>query len=134
MTKHTLMLEFESANELIAYLQSPAPSKAKATVTTTDDDAPAKAKPKAKPAPAETDDDAGLVYEDDVRPHVVKLSKVHGRDAALEVVSTFENADGDPCENAKDVQPADWAALVTKVKKAQVRLDKAKAAAEDADD
>jgi hypothetical protein len=72
------------------------------------------------------EEEKALVYEDDVRPFVLKLSKDHGREAALEVTLQFEDADGKPCENAKHVQTADWAKLVAAVKGAQTRLDKAK--------
>lgn len=84
-----------------------------------------------KKAPTTADDEpAGLDYETEVRPLVVKLSKAHGRDAALEVLNAFESADGEPCTKGTEVQEADWPALVKKVNATQKRLDKAKAEAE----
>lgn len=80
------------------------------------------------------DDDDGLDYDKHVRPVAVKLSKTHGREAALDVLSAFDTADGETCANAKDLQPTDWAAAVKKLEARQKKLDKEKAAAAADDD
>lgn len=132
--RYTLTLEFPSAAEMVAYLASS--SDHGITAKSVTEDAPAKPTKAAKVDKATTaaDEPAELVYETDVRPHVVNLSKTHGRDAALEVVSKFSNEDDEPCANAKDVQASDWPLLVKRVKAAQAKLDKAKAAAEAEED
>lgn len=114
------------------------PSASKASATDAADDTPApkassrKPSPeKAKPAPAEDEDSDTLDYDSDVRPLVVKLSKAHGREAALEVISEFEDESGEACTKAQEVVEADWPELVKKVKAAQRRLDRAKQDAED---
>ena len=84
-----------------------------------------------KPSESGSDDDGALDYDTDVRPLVVKLSKTHGREAALDVVSQFETPEGEPATKAQEVQEQDWPALIRKVKARHAKLDKEKAAAED---
>lgn len=79
-------------------------------------------------SPSEADGEE-MVYATDVQPHIVKLSKVHGREAAVDILGEFEDEDGNACASGKTVQPADWPALVKKVQARQKKLDKAKAAA-----
>lgn len=133
----------ELKNSLSAALAALGASEALAKASPTkkaaapaDDDGPAEpeqpkkaAAKKTEPPPAE-DDDAAF-YAEHVRPLIVKLSKDHGRDAAVEVCGQFEDAAGNACTKGQEVQPDDYEALIKAVKKAQKRLDAEKAAAED---
>lgn len=80
-----------------------------------EDEVPAKPAPKKKPAPPADDDEdeaTGLDYLTEVKPLVVKLSKDHGRDVALEVLEKFENAKGEPCTKGAEVLPEDYEKLL----------------------
>lgn len=76
---------------------------------------------------------AGLDYETEVRPHIVKLSKDHGREAAAEILEQFKNpATGKPCTKGQELDEADYDEALKLVLDEQKRLDKkAREAADD---
>lgn len=134
--RYSITLEFDNQSDLSNFVDTlegldgygaPTPAKTivkkKKPVEVAEDDEPApkpKAKPKAKPA----EDDEGLDYETEVRPHVVGLSKDHGRDVAVEVLSDFENpATGDAATKGQEVDPADYPRLLKAIKKKRAELD-----------
>jgi len=105
--KHSLTLEFESADELAAYLA------ASGSVT----DAPAKPKtagsprnkaPEAEPEVEEEDVTEGITYEE-VSALVVRVSKEKGRDTAINFLKTFKNpANKKPATKGAEIAPADY--------------------------
>jgi len=94
------------------------PPVKKAPVEEDDEPAPPK-KPPVKKAPVEEDDEpTGLDYATEVKPHVVKLSKDHGREVALEVLEKFTNpATDEPCTKGAEVDPADYEKLMKAIKR-----------------
>jgi len=131
------MLKFTVEGETIADVRKALLAAAGAlagAADSTKETAAEKPKPAAakdKPKPAEEDEPAGLDYEKDVRPVIVKLVKDHGREHAAEVLSAFETDDGETVTKGQELQPRDWAAAVAAVKKLQKKLDKEKAEADD---
>lgn len=125
---YTLTIQFDTAEDLQAYLDARA---AKTAPATTEAKVVKAVKEAIKPKPTETVDEDTLVYADHVQPLVVKLGQTHGKPAALEVLGNFEDEDGNACTKATQVAEGDWPALIKKVKAAQKKLDAAKAAAED---
>lgn len=99
MTKHTLTLEFDSAEELIAHLSGGA------TPT-------APGKPTARTAPAaapEPEDESGGIEYETVSALVVRLSKEKGRDVAINFLKTFKNpANNKPATKGAEIAPADY--------------------------
>lgn len=103
--KHSLTLEFDSAEELVAYLAGA--------------DAAAKPAPKPKPSPKnaapepEAEEDAedvteGITYEE-VSALVVRVSKEKGRDTAINFLKTFKNpANKKPATKGSEIAPADY--------------------------
>jgi hypothetical protein len=96
--KYALTLEFDSAEELTAYLGGkPAASGG----------APRNAAPKPKEEPAE-DDSGGIEYET-VSALVVRLSKEKGRDVAINFLKGFKNpANKKPATKGAEIAPADY--------------------------
>lgn len=98
----------------------PAPKKPPAAE---DDEDAAPKKPAAKKRPVD-DDDSGYDYQTDIRPHVVGLSKDHGREIALEVLEKFTNpVDGEPCTKGDQVDPEDYEKLLKAIKRKRAELD-----------
>lgn len=104
--KHSLTLEFDSADELAAYLA------ASGSVTTAPKAAP---KPSSKNAAPETEPEAeeedvteGITYEE-VSALVVRVSKEKGRDRAINFLKTFKNpANKKPATKGAEIAPADY--------------------------
>lgn len=57
----------------------------------------------------------GVTY-DQVRQAVLDLTAKRGRDAAVACLGQFENADGNPAANGKELQPADWQDFINAAK------------------
>lgn len=99
-------------------------------LTALDGAAPAKGKeadepaPKAKPKPKPAEDDAGPSYDEDIRPLILAMSKTN-REDLLEIFNEFENAaeDDAPCIKGSQVAPADYPALLSKLKKLKKKID-----------
>lgn len=109
--------------------KAPAKAAAKKPAPPADDDdedekpAPKKKAPAKKPA-ADDDDDSGYDYQKDIRPHVVGLSKDHGREVALEVLEKFTNpVDDEPCTKGDQVAPEDYDRLLKLIAKKRAQLE-----------
>ena len=127
MTKHTLTIEFASADELIAYIKNLGGDVAIVPMKAAK--APKEDKPapkEAPPAEVETIDEAaadqGYTPEELTVENVTKLimqvGSKKGKDAAKAVLSGFENLAGEPCARASELQPDDYAAALDKIKEA----------------
>lgn len=101
--KHSLTLEFDSAEELTAYLAALGkPPKAAPG-------SPRNAAPAAEEPPAEEEDvTEGITYEE-VSTLVVRVSKEKGRDTAINFLKTFKNpANKKPATKGAEIAPADY--------------------------
>lgn len=101
--KHSLTLEFDSAEELTAYLtRGKAPKAAPGS--------PRNAAPADEPPADEDEADVteGITYEE-VSALVVRVSKEKGRDTAVNFLKTFKNpANKKPATKGAEIAPADY--------------------------
>lgn len=99
--KHTLTLEFDSAEELTKYL---AGKGGKAPASSPRGGAPAADEPE----PDADDGSEGITYEE-VSALVVRLSKEKGRDVAVNFLKGFKNpANKKPATKGAEIAPADY--------------------------
>lgn len=102
--KHSLTLEFDSADELTAYLAG------KGAAPKTPKGSPRNAAPEAEvEAEAEEEDvTEGITYQE-VSALVVRVSKEKGRDRAINFLKTFKNpANKKPATKGAEIAPADY--------------------------
>lgn len=97
--KHSLTLEFDSADELSAYLAGKGAASKPGS--------PRNAAPPEEPAD-EDDGSEGITYEE-VSALVVRVSKEKGRDTAVNFLKTFKNpANKRPATKGAEIAPKDY--------------------------
>lgn len=102
--KHSLTLEFDSAEALAAYLN---PSTASPKTAAERRTAVKVAPPVEEEEPA--DDESGGIEYETVSALVVRLSKEKGRDIAINFLKTFKNpANKKPATKGAEIAPADY--------------------------
>lgn len=100
--KHTLTLEFDSAEELTAYLNG------KGTGPATPKGSPRNQAPPEDPEPEMGDGSEGITY-DEISALVLRLSKEKGRDVAVNFLKGFKNpANKKPATKGAEIAPADY--------------------------
>lgn len=113
--KHTLTIEFDSAEELAAYLgngaaAAPSAEEAKASKGSAKN---ASKDTAAKTAPSVEEAVTSFSYEQ-ISAKVLEVSKTKGRDAAVNLLGAYKAEDGTTCTKGAQVQPSDYDDLMEK--------------------
>lgn len=117
MATYSVTITFDSAEEAAAYL-----SASDAPTTTAAPEKPKTAKAKAeKPAPVE-EPESQFTYEE-VSAKVMEVVKAKGRDAGVNLLGQFKQADGSAATKGAQVLPADYDAFMEKAAEALAEDD-----------
>lgn len=88
------------------------PAKPAETKGSPENEPETQVEPETTAAKTDADEPVGDLTYDDVRKAVLDLTKAKGRDAAVGLLAKFQNADGKPAANGKELMEDDWSAFV----------------------